>query len=104
MRNLYKETNDVLERFDKTMDDVIWIGLGEYEIEKSNFIEVAKSTIYDGGFGIQEIPNDLIVVGQDFWLERHEYDGAEWWEFKQQPIKPKLVKEIHDIENDLLED
>ena len=104
MRNLYKETNDVLERFDKTMDDVTWIGLGEYEIEKSNFIEVAKSTTYDAGFGIQEIPNDLIVVGQDFWLERHEYDGAEWWEFKQQPIKPKSVKEFHDIEDDLLED
>ena len=44
---------------------------------------------YDNGYGGNEVPLDLIVVGKDWWLERHEYDGAEWWEFKKLPVKPK---------------
>ena len=24
-------------------------------------------------------------LGRDFWLERHEYDGSEWWEYKSIP-------------------
>lgn len=31
---------------------------------------------------------DLIVCGKNWWLERHEYDGAEWWEFKEYRSKP----------------
>lgn len=26
-----------------------------------------------------------VVVGKDFWLERGEYDGSEWWSFKTTP-------------------
>jgi hypothetical protein len=29
-----------------------------------------------------------MVIGSDWWLERHEYDGSEWWEFKSLP-KPR---------------
>jgi len=28
-------------------------------------------------------------VGDDWWLERHEYDGSEWWVFQKLPIKPQ---------------
>ena len=28
------------------------------------------------------------IVGDNWWLERDEYDGAEGWEFKVMPIKP----------------
>jgi hypothetical protein len=34
----------------------------------------------------------IIVVGKDWWLERHEYDGSEWWEFKTMPDKNKYLK------------
>lgn len=36
----------------------------------------------------------LIVVGKDFWLERHEYDGSEWWEFKSIPMEPEETIEF----------
>lgn len=39
----------------------------------------------DEGYGAPEVATDLLVVGADFWLERCEYDGSEWWEFKQMP-------------------
>ena len=41
---------------------------------------------YDDGYGITEVNMGLKLVGKDFWLERHEYDGSEWWEYKTLPI------------------
>ena len=49
---------------------------------------------YDNGYGGNEIPMDLIVVGKDFWLERHTYDGAEWWEYKEIPEEPEDIREL----------
>ena len=50
---------------------------------------------YDNGYGAAEIPMDLIVVGKDFWLERHDYDGSEWWEFKTMPEEPEETTELN---------
>jgi hypothetical protein len=33
----------------------------------------------------------LEIVGDDWWLERHEYDGAEWWEYKTKPSMPESI-------------
>ena len=44
------------------------------------------------GFGGAEVNENLFVVGADWWLERHEYDGSEWWEFKTLPTKPPLER------------
>lgn len=33
----------------------------------------------------QEVAHDLKIVGDDWWLERSEYDGAERWNFKTLP-------------------
>ena len=30
-----------------------------------------------------EVAEDLVVVGDNWWIERHEYDGNEWWEYKE---------------------
>ena len=40
---------------------------------------------YNDRYGLEEINTKLILVGKDFWLERHEYDGSEWWEYKSMP-------------------
>ena len=35
---------------------------------------------------------DLVLVGDGWWIERCEYDGSEWWEFKTIPTeKAKVV-------------
>ena len=36
--------------------------------------------------------------GSDWWLERGEYDGSEWWEFRREPVKDK---QTHDAELDV---
>lgn len=42
----------------------------------------------------------LKIVGDNWWLERHEYDGAEWFEFKTLPQKPKIKEKITKIRID----
>lgn len=56
----------------------------KFQITKKEF-QKYSNTRYDDGYGAPEVAEDLLVIGADFWLERHEYDGLEWWEFKQMP-------------------
>lgn len=96
--NLLDETRQKLLMNDKSFDDVRWIGSrdGRMVISKENWVERMDIT-YDGGFGAQEICTDLVVVGDDWWLERHEYDGSEWWEFKRHPVLQGDAREVRKI-------
>ena len=87
--NLLEETISILKENNKTLNDILWAGEVEYGyINTDEFVKIAREIEYDSGYGSSEVATDLLVVGKDFWLERHEYDGSEWWEYKQMPIKP----------------
>lgn len=85
----------------KSKDDVLWCGSKEFGwFSFDDFTEIA-SIEYSSGYGGQEIAKDLVIAGKDFWLERVEYDGSEWWEFKTTPEKPnKYCKPITVKNND----
>ena len=87
MLNLLKETLDELKDNGKLLDDVLWIGSSDGYITKELFLKLADVN-YDSGYGGQEVAQDLLIVGEDWWLERGECDGCEWWEFKSTPTKP----------------
>ena len=87
--NLYTETRNKLIKNGKTFDDVIAIRGKDFQITKDDFIKYSK-TEYDSGYGAPEVAQDLLIIGADFWLERHEYDGSEWWEFKRMPKYKEL--------------
>lgn len=89
MRNLWKETIGKLAINNKSFDDVIAICGNDFQITKEDFEKYSK-TEYDDGYGSPKVAEDLLVIGADFWLERHEYDGSEWWEFKQMPQYKEL--------------
>ena len=88
MTNLLKETIELLAKQDFTPADVEWVGSsdGKCAATWADFAAIADFD-YDDGFGGNEIPMGLVVVGADWWLERHEYDGSEWWEFKMLPVR-----------------
>lgn len=50
----------------------------------AEFIEVCKRISYCDGYGAQTLFG-CVVFNDGSWLERHEYDGAEWWEYKRTP-------------------
>jgi len=92
--NLLKETLDALKNSGKSPDDVLWVGIPNrtrrppISFSWNEFAAIAESFNYDAGFGGVEVEGGLRIVGCDWWLERSEYDGSEWWEFKTMPIKP----------------
>lgn len=112
--NLYDETTQSLKENGKSWKDVKYISMGRdysfssddgenkiFSIEIEDFITYSKNVLYDSGYGATEINTTLKIVGDDWWLERHEYDGAENWAYKE---KPKEPKEKLNIAKELLND
>ena len=87
MINLLTETEAALSENGKRPGDVQWVGScdGLLLVDWDTFATLADFE-YNDGFGSQEVANDLVIVGCDWWLERYEYDGSEGWEFKTIPI------------------
>lgn len=94
MTNLWEETTIILMEHGKTFKDVKYIQGSDFVITKENFEKVAKKSNYYSGFGAPEVAEDLVVVGDNWWIERCEYDGSEWWEYKE---KPKQISEIKEV-------
>lgn len=87
MKNLLQETVDTLKSHYNSPEDVLYIKDNENYTTWGKFSDIANIE-YDEGYGNQEVEPTLMIVGKDFWLERHEYDGSEWWEYKSKPVKP----------------
>ena len=85
MDNFLKETTYVLEAHNKSWDDVNFIRTTDVQVKDIEKFKKSMDFEYDDSFGSPEIPEDLVVVGDNWWLERHEYDGKEWWEYKELP-------------------
>lgn len=96
--NLLTETIEKIKDSGKKIDDVLWVGSsdGEYAITWNKFAEISNRE-YDSGFGANEVNSSLVVVGKNWWLERGEYDGSEWWEYKELPKKATSAKECNTV-------
>lgn len=84
MVNLLEETLHALKYNGKTPKDVLWVGDKYKKTTWENF-KILSNFNYDNGYGGSEIEGSLLIVGDTWWLERGEYDGSEWWEFKEHP-------------------
>ena len=49
-------------------------------------------TPYDNSYGTQHLFGMIWMKNGD-WLERHEYDGSEWWEYKTCPDIPEHLQQ-----------
>ena len=97
MTNFLAETKDVLAASGKVPADVRWVGVLKPSWSKEgdgpsagtwDDFECLANFDYDSGYGGNEVASHLVIVGDDWWLERGEYDGSERWEFKTLPQKP----------------
>jgi hypothetical protein len=95
--NLLAETIKIMAEHGKTPVDVRWVSSrtshgwgGKYSVQLGTWDDFAKIADfkYDNGLGGAQISQGAIVAGDDWWLERGEYDGSEWWEFKTMPTRP----------------
>lgn len=98
--NLKEETLEIFEEIGKTMDDVQesfikykthmnkfgnWMNTARIKILCTGIFNIDKLDInYDDGYGTQEIFG-FISFKDGTWMERGEYDGSEWWDYKKCP-------------------
>lgn len=82
--NLKEETLEVLYNHGKRKEDVKFVRGYYFQISLEQFWNLAD-TEYDSSYGAPEIATDLTLIGEDFWMERGEYDGSEWWDFHTMP-------------------
>lgn len=84
--NFLKETLNKMKENGVSPDDVIYVFNSFGYCSWEEFEKLANFD-YNNGYGLIAIDLNLIVRGSDWWLERGEYDGSEWWEFRRAPIK-----------------
>lgn len=121
MRTLADETKEAIAGSGHDVADILWIGGtgrddaenmadggapnttpmrdGGALIDASEFWDVAGRTVYDDGYGIPEVPLDVIIMFSDgSWLERREYDGAEWWAWRsvERPTRKMRITTLRD--------
>ena len=82
--NLKEETLEALHHNGKRRSDVKYVCGDDFRISREQFWKLAD-TEYDNSFGAPEIATDLMLIGDDFWMERGDYDGSEWWDFHRMP-------------------
>ena len=85
--NLLEETIKYLKAAGYKGDDVLWVGDDYVYFTWEKFTEIANIK-YDSGYGGNEIEGSLMIVGEDWWMTRGEYDGSEWWDLHKMPEKP----------------
>ena len=105
MLNLLEETIEIIKENNKSTNEIKFVrckwdkwtngNVVYYECYMAweDFVFQANRR-YDDGYGGTIVKDDLQIVGKDWWLERHEYDGSEWWEFKSLPTQPKEYKKF----------
>lgn len=85
--NLLEKATEVLHKNDRRWEDVRSLQDldGEYALFGLDAIQHVLDVCHESGYGTQEIANDLVIVGDGWWMDRRCYDGAEWWAFNEQP-------------------
>lgn len=86
-KNLLAETVEKLTAHGHSPADVQFVKNGTTWCTWEEFAAIANFKYY-ANYGTIKIALHLEVVGKDWWLERDEYDGKEWWEYKTTPQKP----------------
>ena len=85
MKNFLDETIEALEFNKKTIRDVEFVTDGKHKCSWEDFVKNANFD-YDNGYSSVKINMCLKIVGKNWWFERCEYDGSEWWSFKEYSI------------------
>ena len=97
MTNLLAETLWAVGHSGHAPSDVTYVGSVGKDPHGCTWADFERlaDVEYDSGYGGAEVAGDLMVVFSDgSWLERAEYDGSEWWEFKKSPQVPPSFASI----------
>lgn len=97
MINLLEETKNIFTKYSYTEEDVTFCEVTRscwkdgkhfkrtFQFPFSVFKKNANFN-YDDGYGSEKVNTSLKIVFNDgAWIERDNYDGAEWWRYNKCP-------------------
>ena len=107
MINAKEELLEMLSNNNKKIEDIKVLSIvhkwywdyGEDDDDK-NYLQIENINIdvldfeYGNGYGGQRLFG-IILFNDNTWLERGEYDGSEWWEYKSPPTL-ETIKNNHE--------
>ncbi len=97
--NLLEETTQVITSCKLTPEDIEFINIPDTDMWSDvrdrrcvvwdEFKIYAEECFknYDNGYGGAEVPTIEIVFNNGSWLERGGYDGSEYWEYREAPVR-----------------
>ena len=79
---------DTLSHHGKSVEDVKWVGSKDFSVPLDNLYDLCRKIPYSED---SDIPSDLLVVGEDFWLERVfvNHGAIGLWQYRTFPVKPE---------------
>lgn len=99
--NFKEETLKVIKSVNRELSDIDYVTDGKAFTEDIEVFLEDCDFDYDNGYGGQEINCLLAIVFKDgTWLERSEYDGSEWWDYKRTPEKGHLERKHINLKED----
>ena len=72
--------------------DSLWVKYNEGTPEEYEEFLQKLNFEYDAGYGGQELHGMIWLKEENTWMERGEYDGSEWWEYRKCPKVPDELK------------
>lgn len=102
LKNTNSEVKCIKIEFGYYGDKKVWVlPLGYTEEDIGDFLNNLDFE-YDSGYGGQLLYGNVWFT-DGTWLERGEYDGSEWWEYKTTPAIPEECRTINGkVDNTLL--
>lgn len=89
-----------IERNDYHKDKIRAVLKSDRTLEdEEEFLNALGSIDYDDSYGTQELYG-YVVFKDNTWLERHEYDGSEWWVHCVCPQEPDWDKDSEENSED----
>lgn len=112
MENAKTELLEALSEIGKTINDILKIAIiinsdiegswfkvkGPLHFDSIEALDVVYG--YSGGNGEQDLFG-IVLFKDGSWLERGEYDGTEWWNYRKQPSVAELDKWVKENQNDI---
>jgi len=107
MTNALREFKNTLDDLDYTIDDIssmVIVYMNSYTHGPKIIINSEEGYLtladianldfeYDDGYGSQELFG-VVVFKDGTWLDREEYDGSEWWDYRKCPTYNDIIAEL----------
>lgn len=97
--NIFESLTFFLMNHNKRIDDIKWVGNDSTYMSMGEFVRLSKAVNDKNHFPLEFMPENLKLVGVDFWIEKKHHDDYscvylddtdDCWVYNSMPQKPAM--------------